>query len=135
MPGHLRRCGVPPVPFVFLLYLRAVTRKMVAGSRIGPELASAANAASISRAIVLAGRFGGLLLLDQPRRRSHHQRLLRFFLGAAADDRRVRPLDRDLGEPGPRENPTDIVGVGEGERAGRVGGCGAGGPKWRTAMS
>jgi len=31
---------------------RAATTKMVAGSRIGPELASAANAASISRAIV-----------------------------------------------------------------------------------
>ena len=70
----------------------------------------------------LAGRLVGLFLLDQPRRRSHHQRLPRLFLGAAADDRRVGPLDGDLGEPGSRENPADIVGVGKGERAGFVSG-------------
>jgi hypothetical protein len=62
---------------------------MVAGSRIGLAL-------------------GGLFLLDQPCRWSHHQRLPRFFLGAAAYDRRVGPLDRDLGEPGNGENPADI---------------------------
>jgi hypothetical protein len=30
---------------------------------------------------------------------------VRFFFGAAADDRRVGPLDRDLGESGPRVRP------------------------------
>ena len=63
---------------------------MVAGSRIGLAL-------------------GGLFLLDQPCRWSHHQRLPRFFLGAAAYDRRVGPLDRDLGEPDNGKNP--IVGT------------------------
>jgi hypothetical protein len=70
----------------------------------------------------LAVRLSGLLLLDQPGRWSHHQRLPRFFLGAAADDRRVGPLDGDLGEPGSRQNSADIVGVGKGEGAGFVSG-------------
>jgi hypothetical protein len=49
---------------------RASTTKMVAGSRIGPELASAANTASISRAIVWrvnsAGLFSSMSLAVGP---------------------------------------------------------------------
>jgi len=56
----------------------------------------------------LAGRLGRVLLLDQSRRWSHQQRLAGFLLRAAANDRRVGPLDRDLGEPGNGENPADI---------------------------
>jgi hypothetical protein len=65
----------------------------------------------------LARRFVEIFGFDQPRRRSNRHCLAGFPLWAAADDRRMGPLDRDLGEPRGREYPTDIVGVTKGKRA------------------
>jgi len=75
-------------------------------------------AARLSRASFKpGGRQDQIFGFDQPRRRSHRHCLAGFPLWAAADDRRMGPLDRDLGEPRGREYPTDIVGVTKSKRA------------------
>src|SRR6516225_442118 len=92
---------------------RAATKKMVAGSRIAPERASAANAASISRAITWrvgsAGLFSSISLAVGP-----------IVTACRASSSGVPQMI--VGWARSTENPADVVRVAEGQRAGLLGG-------------